>query len=75
MTQKSRIYAPIETHPLPKEDCKIDIKLHCGSELIGCGYRWSTYSNYGLVWFAMSSGSINSISITADKIKYWRFSK
>ena len=66
-------YLPIEGSPLPKEDSKIDVMLHCGSELIGCKYSWSDYSKSGVAWFALTPSTyLNSIAITTDKIKYWR---
>ncbi len=70
MTHKSRIYAPIESYPLPDYDCKIDVKLECGSVLIGCDYKWvpDAISGYSCIWFF---GAVVSIT----RIKTWRLSK
>ena len=76
MTHKSRIYAPITVNPLPDYDCKIDVTLECGSVLIGCNYNFSDYSKSGVAWFALTPSTyLNSIAITANKIKSWRLSK
>ncbi len=75
MTHKSRIYAPIETHPLPDYDCKIDVKLECGSVLIGCrhycGLHNGNAGNY--IWF--DNVKNYSTCINQSKIKSWRLSK
>ncbi len=69
MTHKSRIYAPIDTNPLPKEHCTIDIKLECGSVLIGCR---RTLAISERVWFGNYP---NTLCIDLHKIKSWRYSK
>ena len=33
----------IDKHPLPRESCKIDVKLKCGSVLIRCNLWASDY--------------------------------
>jgi hypothetical protein len=34
-----RIFRDIDKHPLPDHNCKIDLKLSCGSMMIGCDYE------------------------------------
>jgi hypothetical protein len=43
MTHKPRIWRDIDKHPLPDENCRIDLKLECGSIMIGCNY--DAYNN------------------------------
>ncbi len=59
----SRGYAPIETNPLPKVDCLIDVKLNCGSVLINCIFRY--YTNEQIYFKGAPIGEIKS----------WRLSK
>lgn len=72
MTHKSHIYAPIDTHPLPDHDCKIDVKFECGSVLIGCEIFFGEYSEDWVIGFGHYP---NSLTVDKSKIKSWRLSK
>lgn len=59
---KSHIYQDIDKHPLPEMSRKIDVKIECGSVLIGCS------QHYGYIIF-------NGHLLSSIRITQWRYSK
>ncbi len=72
MTHKSRIYAPVETNPLPGHSCNIDLRLNCGSELTGARLThldrlaWIGGDKFFILWIGQR--------IAESQIKSWRLS-
>lgn len=70
MTHKSRFWRDIDKHPLPESNCDIDVKLKCGSILIGCRRRfWVKPERTGAVYF----NDVNAELM--NKITQWRDAK
>ena len=68
---KSRIWRDIDKHPLPENDCEIDVKLDCGSVLIGCRRRFRHGPcSIGTVHF----NGLN-VELIGSEITQWRDAK
>lgn len=65
MTHKPRIWRDIDKHPLPNENCTVDVKLVCGSTLLSCEYNLKYY--WPVIFMMMN--------VDSEKITQWRISK
>lgn len=69
-----RIWRDIDKHPLPENECRVDLKLADGSIVMNCKMMMSPfkYNELAPCWYPREN---NGIFIHEDLITQWRLSK
>jgi hypothetical protein len=62
----------LDNHPLPKQNCNIDIKLKCGSQLFNCDNFLLSTTTIGVTTIGVY---FHGYRMAKSEITQWRYSK